>query len=78
MDGLMKRGVIPTCARCGDELPCVEVTTWDDDTRQYIATDECPCPRPVCPFCRTDLVSGKCFEASCFMCGHLVPCPEVV
>jgi hypothetical protein len=77
LDGLMKRGTKPSCHRCGTDLPCVDVTTWGDDTRQYIATDECPCPRPICPFCRHDLTAGTCYDAGCFMCGRIIPIPEV-
>jgi hypothetical protein len=75
---LMGRGAKPTCDRCGGELGCVDVTAWGDSEHKFVAVEECPCPRPVCPFCAADLTAGKCFNVDCFLCGHLVPCPEVV
>lgn len=74
----------PTCKRCGDDLPCVEATTYGDTEPKFVPAGACECPGPRCPFCGARLdhddkaaKSGECPNRECFMWCRLIPLPDV-
>lgn len=67
------------CARCGDELPRIDVTTWGDLPQRRYVYGLCDCPMPSCVFCHRAIDgAGRCVNLGCFFAGNLVPVPEWV